>query len=1026
MKKKSFAQTLVLILLAASLVLAAKPTAPNGVAVVAYTNQTYVFEYNEQQFATAQILNKIVDNQIRDCESETKCAFRVNVTITNNTFPQSNAQWFKGRILQNKKGRDATFQLTQVVETKQKTVPVYMPVSVCRDAYNSNTSKTENVCEFTNAFTNKTINYEERRSLNADDLKPGRNFLIEFEFVRPKWSAVASQDLTFNLFGLEFDWLAWWDTDWFNKQEIWQGFTLSESAQVVLPINFSTTQYVGRNVLSADLNASRFINASEDTSRTYYIENGTANTGYTTFWINFTYVANGNNTGYFYYNNNATTSDVEADPYGGDTSVQIQNDMSLYSAGNPVNTFRTDSNMTCAASTPGIVAGIYGNATNFSSGSFQCSQGLALSTYITGNNTYTAEFVIRRNADFQAGGSGSYLAGWNDIGAGYAATLTTTAATNATWLAWDGYDTADRYLFIEFADTRWHHLVLKTYGTTTPYTREVWLDGTLVGSDTWNGYGATTGTVRLFGGGTGSQRVSIDSFLWTNDNKSIGWIQARAKGLINSTWNFYPEQSVSGTTPVVTFVSPTVNEGTWINASYSFINATVTNMAASDYCQITIRNNSGSFSINTSTVFLGGSTMNCYYNQTNAVGNQTLNITGVATLLGNGTSGNLSYLLPYFRVRGFDEDTGSALGINVTITNGTDTRTDFQSNTTSFFHGTIPSGTGTVTGAASGYSSRTLPYSFSTASNTTFGTIDIYLTPSATAQNVLFVVLTAYGGTGVSGATVTVEKLIGASYVLIGSTTTDSAGQAPFTLTSGDTYRVSASATGFTTVTSSIVITPVQNTYYIYFGQTISPPNFTSDLSGSGYWFNPISSRISTNGTNIVFNVSALPTASMNFSCIYIYDSQGNLLFYANGTHNSTNTTAQYSFPFDVYAYPRNVTAYGCIQRSSPYAYFNVSTLWYVGNFTNTTSSLWAATQTIVAAGTNSTTFVFIFLMICAIVTAWVTKLSGNLETGGLVALGLLAIGVFTFGWPQLPPEIFYLTGVIGVSIMFLKWRGVF
>lgn len=375
---------------------------------------------------------------------------------------------------------------------------------------------------------------------------------------------------------------AWYDMSFSNKQQFTQSVTLSASIcgnGIVLPVNLSTTSLISTGNMSADCNATRWVNNSENFAFINYIENTTCNTGDTRAWVNFTCFLNGNNSGYLYYNNNATTTKVQSDPYAGDPAVKLWLDFSDGNKTQPVNKLRTDSNMSCTTVNPVYFtgAGISGQAVQFNdSGAFTCTQTRPVSSYITGNNTFTIEFVAKRDTNFQA--AANYCALHYDTGGGYFNGLCGGAASNTTWLAWDLYDTANRRMYLQFADTLWHHWVLKSYGATTPYTREAWRDGSLVGTDTWNGLGDVTNNVRWFGGFTGSQNLSIDSILVTNDNKSIDWITARYNTIMKNNWLFGTPVSVTPNTLTISIVTPT--NSTFLEANdtlnFSYISSAYT------------------------------------------------------------------------------------------------------------------------------------------------------------------------------------------------------------------------------------------------------------------------------------------------------------------------------------------------------------------------------------------------------------------------------------------------------------------
>lgn len=1012
MQKKAIL-ALVLVLLATNLVTAiGKPTAANGVQALIQNNQTYVFSFQGNDFAEAQVLNKLTPNgpdgkpYISDCESDTQCSFYLRLKVYNGNFPQPNAAAFKGKLLKAFRNAGAQFDSVTIKNTDwQLKNYVYIHFEN-RTAFNYTTQSIETHTIELDDVIIVNESYTTYTPFKLSDLQLGKDYVLKFTFVRPQWKAQALEDLSFNLFGLDLDWLAWFNTAFNNKQQATQSISTGASvcgSGVVLPINFSTTSLITAGKLSSDCNATRPVNDSENFAFINYIENTTCNTGNTAVWANFTCVLNGNNSAYIYYNNNATTTQVQSDPYAGDAAVKFWNDFSDGNKTQPVNNFRTDSNLSCAASNPGYVSGIYGNAVNFSSASFQCTQGLALSNYITGNNTFTIEMVVRRNANFQLGAGSIYCAGGYDFGGGNIAVLCSGGATNSTWLNNNIYDGSTRDIYVQFSDTNWHHYVFKSYGTTTPYTEEIWMDGVLVGSKTHNGLQSTASPFRFFGGLTGSQTVSVDSFFWSNDNKSTEWIKARAQALVANNWVFGTEQVLSST---ITFVSPSPANNTWLNQSYAYVNVTITPAVAGDLCYFNVANETGQFGFNMTSVFSGG-TLNCFYNQTNAIGTQNYNVTHQGG--SNTTSGNQNYILPRYEVKGFDLATGSALSINVSASNTSTSFFQSVSSATQWFHNELTSPI-SLTASAAGYSNLTQSVTYP-------GVFTIYPMYLVSTTNNLLMRIHVVNNfqSGIQGATVQVNATFGSSTVTVASGTTDGSGTFSFYATPGNTYSITATfGTASSTVSlnaagvagSAIDFTITLNTA----GATACCNSSSSNVS---YQWTPQSGYL-FNSTTVSFNLSTFGVTNLT--------SVGLNVTYTNGTlllSNASNTSGVYSFFYNISLYPSTLYFIGFwLQSGASIEQVNRS---YFGNstiFTNNTAQAYNPLVNITAQA-DPLFLGIIALLISTLFAGWVNSYSRN--AGYFVFASIL--GLFTFvGWfPWLP----YIAGAIaGLSILYIQRSG--
>lgn len=436
-----------------------------------------------------------------------------------------------------------------------------------------------------------TVVPEKLFSLQGYSLAPGASVRVK---IKGFWKAavgvravdwVPSLNLTFDsrtyrVFS-QREW-AWWDASWMYKFQSDQSFALGSTVtSIQIPINFSSTTQVSANKMFANLTDVRVTNGSENTEFVYYVENSTANTGNSVAWALFDYVKNGNNTAYVYYGNNASAR-VFSSPYSyaSDPSVTLWEDMSENTSSQSVNNSLIPSyNMSCVRPFVSSDAAVYGKGLNttYSAGwNYQCTNNARkLNTYISGNNTFLFELVFKKNGNFLSSGGGGDYSVMYDAGGGYFGYQG--LSMNATALDFTLFDTGLKTCITsELANGNWYHVVLRSYGATTPYTYECWVNGVMQHSGTWNGFGdATAGTLTLFGiSGRSTQPILTDSIALFNSSKSSDWVIARYQALLNSAWTFGSETTAASGNDIynVTLLSPansTVSNNSYLNVSYA-------------------------------------------------------------------------------------------------------------------------------------------------------------------------------------------------------------------------------------------------------------------------------------------------------------------------------------------------------------------------------------------------------------------------------------------------------------------------
>ncbi len=346
---------------------------------------------------------------------------------------------------------------------------------------------------------------------------------------------------------------AWWNASYYNKQQA--NWTLTPSAVVstiVLPINFSTTSLITTGKMASDCNNTRIINASDNNRENKYIERQTCNTGNTVFWANVPYVLVSPNqtSAYVYYNSNiSVVSDTK--PY--DSSTTFVMDYSENTSTTSYNnSFVANSNCTYTGTPFARIAGIHGQAVQETSSAVKCDTGVALSTYITGDNTATFEVVIRRTGNLATGTENAVFSN----GGGYIGLI----AKNTT--AWRFYTySGSGYVYCNMNDNSatnvWEHIVLKLNSTHMTCYR----NGVLQSQTAFTKIGTITGTFTPVGYSNvvAANAGDLDLLTVSNVARSDDWINARYQAIIKGGISFSAEETApsSDAVPNVTLNNPT-------------------------------------------------------------------------------------------------------------------------------------------------------------------------------------------------------------------------------------------------------------------------------------------------------------------------------------------------------------------------------------------------------------------------------------------------------------------------------------
>jgi hypothetical protein len=135
--------------------------------------------------------------------------------------------------------------------------------------------------------------------------------------------------------------------------------------------------------------------------------------------------------------------------------------------------------------------------------------------------------------------------------------------------------------------------------------------------------------------------------------------------------------------------------------------------------------------------------------------------------------------------------------VNLFVENATDT---VRSNTTStgeFFYYELYPDTYIITATSTGFQNAEYEV---TVGNNTFQTLNIFM-PEETDTSEVFTVKDENSGDVIESATVSVQRFINGSFVLVNSLSTDITGRVQFSYVEGDRYRFIVSKTGYETKT---------------------------------------------------------------------------------------------------------------------------------------------------------------------------------------------------------------------------------
>ena len=247
-------------------------------------------------------------------------------------------------------------------------------------------------------------------------------------------------------------------------------------------------------------------------------------------------------------------------------------------------------------------------------------------------------------------------------------------------------------------------------------------------------------------------------------------------------------------------------------------------------------------------------------------------------------------------VQAYLEATGAVLPFNITISNSTASWTISSSETSlyiMFSNTSLPIGDDTFIISSTGYGSRTY---YGNVNDHAFVNVSAWLLAGGGSPIRFHTITSVYSG--IPGVLVRANRTISGVNILIGEQLSDASGTAVLYLDPAATYTISASKTGYTSYSGSIM--PSSSDYNIIMNSLTSNETINTPFSDITYILSPSSGGL-TNNTGQVFNFSVLSTNNSLCSYGMNITLNGTVVYSANasspsgGFLNYTANLANYS-----------------------------------------------------------------------------------------------------------------------------------
>lgn len=341
-----------------------------------------------------------------------------------------------------------------------------------------------------------------------------------------------------------------------------------------------------------------------------------------------------------------------------------------------------------------------------------------------------------------------------------------------------------------------------------------------------------------------------------------------------------------------------------------------------------------------------------------------------------------------------EENTSQALAFNITVNNGTFSNTAYNQNNPYANNSIL--GLITIDISAANYLPRTY-YTSVTAGNTT--TVNAYLLSTASGASVLFYTYTV-AEMPIPQALINVERLVPpSSYLTIAQKRTDTSGSASIYLSPTTTYRINVSATGYSTISSTLQ--PSASPYVFYMSEGAF--NITYDTMFKNIWLEvkPDDAAIIFNQTYPFFYYLNSSDASLEFFGWKLTSTNGTI-FVTNNTSTATGGNLTYSLN-TLAGYMNETYTLNYWFKKDGFSLFNMTNYYYVYEVEYANTSIYAELMDLKADASQVSEQQFAFIsvlisIICMAAASSQFKMFGS----GMIGIGVMALftsmGIIIFG----------------------------
>jgi hypothetical protein len=491
--------------------------------------------------------------------------------------------------------------------------------------------------------------------------------------------------------------------------------------------------------------------------------------------------------------------------------------------------------------------------------------------------------------------------------------------------------------------------------------------------------------------------------------------------LYNST-GLYTSITTTNSTQFMNFTVPMINETYYYNVTarnttnqsmnsatytnyilYNILNVTAKNYTGGTIQNFTIIMNSTTYSTNTSYVLL-------YVIQTQ---NYTINSNMSAyaytsqTIYINNSYQNLAlslYPSNSINITAFSESTSTFLNQTFYLNFiGTTNQLNYTLLNGNAFILNIPSDTYTISFTNTNFSTRSYVV---TINSTTSQTLNTYIGNGSSIGMYVY----DYSNVPLT-AVINIQKLIGTSYLTIAQATTDVTGYASLPLVDGTIYKITITATGFTTRTASFTPYYVNQPYTFKLESSTSTP-FISPNAYVSYSISPNVTYLNHSNQTFSFQLSS-PDGLLQYAsilCKNTYD-------YADGSPNGL--TVQVTVDLTSYS---GVVRCQYVYLLDGFSLINMSRIYYVTSYdlTSQNHTVISGFEDFVAENDNEAWTIIVGMFILLTIVILMSQITQNSLVSTIsVLVGTLIMGLLG----MFPLNITLFVFVISIGWLYFSQR---